>query len=253
MKKKLSTSLKIDATVAEILDILSTIAEKARIPFFVVGATARDMFFESRRATIAQLDLGIQIATWKLYDELMSNLFKTGYFNKTETSHRIIYKKYEYPVDIVPFGLISESDGNIIWPDNNKMSILGFEESFQNCYEIEISKSKFISVSSPVGLFIMKLISWSENSDRSENNAQDIDLILSNYHSILDNSSRVFDELSDLLIKFEYDIQRSGCALLGKDTLLVLQQTTTFNVIKKIIDYSTNESTISKLGKRNDE
>jgi predicted nucleotidyltransferase len=245
MKKKLTDlSARIDPETAEILAIISHSAERNNIPFFMVGATARDLFFKSRRATI-DLDLGIQIATWQLYDTLFEELVKTGHFRKSGTVHRLHFIKsdFEFPVDIVPFGCISEANGIISWPDKKQMSILGFEEAYQDSYTVKIGESieKTIQIASPVGLVIMKLIAWSESTDRAEKDAQDLELMFSDYHAIFDNSERMFD-YPEIMNVTGFDLQRSGTVLLGKDAASILKENETGKVIRSIIGNELNTS-----------
>jgi predicted nucleotidyltransferase len=119
IKRSLDLLDKIEPSRAEILDLISSIAKEMNIPFFIVGATARDIFFELihsikiRRATL-DLDLGIHIGAWDSYYSLMKRLIETGQFAKSDLQHRIYYIKNRYPVDIVPFGGISGEKGVII-------------------------------------------------------------------------------------------------------------------------------------------
>lgn len=244
MKKNLlDLSDKLDAVAVEIIESISTVADANSISFFIIGATARNLFFDSRRTTI-DIDFGIHIATWKMYDKIIGELIRTGHFIKSNQVHRIFYKENKYPIDIVPFGRISKSDGTISWPDKD-MSTLGFDEAYHDSYEIKINPTTdtVIRVASPVGLTVMKLISWSESIDRSEKDAQDLDLILSGYFSILTNSERVF-EYPDIMNSAEFDLQRSGTILLGKDVSTLLKKNETGKVIQSIMK---TESQITKL------
>ncbi len=245
MKKNFLNLLnKIDSITAEILDIIISFTEKNKAPFFIVGATARDLYFESKRATI-DLDIGIHLTAWESYHKILNGLLETGKFKKSEVLHRIYYIRDDYPVDIVPFGGISEKDGTITWPDENKMSIIGFEEAYQDCYEARISEGKIMKVASPVGLVIMKLISWSESSYRAQKDAEDLDLIFSEYCSLPNNIDRIY-EYPEILELVDFDLQRSGIVLLGKDTTTILKNDTR-KVIHDIIEKETNDSSGCKL------
>lgn len=70
MKKKfVNLSNKLDAVAVEIIEIITTVASTKDNPPFIVGATARDLFFNSIRATM-DLDLGIHIASWEMYETI---------------------------------------------------------------------------------------------------------------------------------------------------------------------------------------
>lgn len=104
-----------------------------------------------------------------MYETIISELLQSGHFKTSSKAHRILYEKLDYPVDIVPFGGVSDKMGTISWPDR-EMSILGFEEAYRDSFEIIIGSStgKTIRVASPVGLVIMKFVSWSESIDRAQ-------------------------------------------------------------------------------------
>ncbi|MGE5670576.1 MAG: hypothetical protein ACM31E_03975 [Fibrobacterota bacterium] len=248
MIKNLSELLnRINPDLVEILSKISSIAEQYNISFFVVGATARDIYFTSSRATI-DLDVGIQLASWQSYNDLIDALIKTDLFTKSDIQHRLIYVKYNYPLDIVPFGLISNADGTITWPGDKEMSVLGFKEAYEHCYHLtsEDSSNLTIRFASPPGLTAMKIISWSDSIARSQKDAQDLSLMFSEYHSILNNHDRLYETHPEILEVTDFDIVRSGTILLGKDTAAILNSET-LTKVKSIIDFEVGNATTCKL------
>ena len=252
-KKFLDLSGRIDPLLAEILHLISDISVQNGIQFFIVGATARDIFFEllhkikSRRATL-DLDLGIHIAAWSSYESLLKKLTESGHFRRSNIPHRLHYYKEEYPVDIVPFGEISKADGTITWPDKERMSTLGFMDAFNDCYQVKFTENSNITVpvASPAGLIIMKLISWSENKNRAEKDAQDLELIFSHYHNLFENTARLFD-YPEILESVQFNVQRAGTVLSGKDTSVILKDENAKNVISKVLSNETRENITSQL------
>ena len=86
------------------------------------------------------------------------------------------------------------------------MSVTGFRECFQHAVQVKISdKPKLtINVVNLVGLAILKLISWDENSVRRQKDASDLIFIIKNY---LDagNLERLFEEAPDIVDSGDYD------------------------------------------------
>jgi len=145
-KKLFDISGKIDEHRLEIITLIKKACDSLDIPFFIVGATARDIILEYiysikiYRAT-NDIDFGIRIEDWDKYNALITALLKDSRFSKDERiEHRLVYDEV-YPVDIIPFGKITSSDGTFIWPkDKNEFTVLGFEEAYNNSDLVRMRK-----------------------------------------------------------------------------------------------------------------
>lgn len=77
------------------------VADSLRIPFFVVGASARDFILEhhynikSPEATL-DVDIGVEVADWDKFDELSKVLLATGNFSKEREKQKICLREYPY-------------------------------------------------------------------------------------------------------------------------------------------------------------
>ena len=66
---------KIDRQTVEVLSIVTKVADSLSIPFFVVGASARDFILkhcygiEPPRMT-RDIDLGVEVASWEQFNQL---------------------------------------------------------------------------------------------------------------------------------------------------------------------------------------
>lgn len=223
-KNLLNLSEKIDPLRIEIIEIISRIAQKADIPFFIVGATARDVILtngydiQTTRATV-DIDLGIRVSEWNQFELLKKILIETGKFELSNKPHRLIYQQV-IPVDIIPFGSIASLDRSISWPPENEivMSTIGFEDAYEQSITIKIKEDSdlFVKFASLNGIVTMKLISWNDNASRRKKDAADILLIIENY---LDagNIERLYDEEVDLIDVDDFDYVIAGARLLGRD------------------------------------
>jgi len=90
-KKLLDLSGKIDELIP-IIGEITQVADSLGIPFFVIGAAARDLILKhgyglgSSRATI-DLDLAIQVENWEKYNILSAVLLETGPFSEDRSPH----------------------------------------------------------------------------------------------------------------------------------------------------------------------
>ncbi len=160
---------KIDPLLSEVLSLVSREAAKLDIPFFIVGAMARDIVLEhcyklpARRST-RDLDIGVEVAGWEEYRRLSQALISTGKFEETSEQYILMYG--DFKVDIVPFGGVSPDQETISWPPEHAvvMNILGFKEAYDTSLLIRIHDAPALEVRVPTvaGMALMKIISWND-------------------------------------------------------------------------------------------
>jgi predicted nucleotidyltransferase len=238
-------SNKVEAFIVEALESILKVAEALDIPFFVVGATARDVILvyafgiKPTRAT-KDVDIGVQVKDWRQFNRLSEELLGSRQFTKGKSAQRFYYKG-KLRIDIVPFGGIDEPHHEISWPPEHEfeMSTLGFAESYESAVTIKLRKDPILEVkfATPCGLAALKIISWNDRKAERERDAQDLELIMRNYVDA-GNFDRVFESEVDLLdmVNFEY----VGARLLGRDLAVFLNQTTKDKILL-ILDQETGE------------
>jgi predicted nucleotidyltransferase len=220
----LDLSGKISELTITILHNINRVATKLNLPFFVIGATSRDIILqlahdiETARATV-DIDIGVMVSGWDHFVKLKNELVKSKKFKPSRQMQRLEYDD-NYPVDIIPFGAIEDNDNTISWPPDgaNKMNMAGFQESYQHSISVKLQSSPelVVKVVSLEGLTILKLISWDDNIDRRIKDAADLLLIMGNY---LDagNTDRLFEEGLDLVEENGFDYEISSARFLGRN------------------------------------
>ena len=235
----LNLSGKIDKVAVSALGRIHQISSSMKIPFFIVGATARDILLEvhygigSKRATL-DIDIAVFIENWEQFNHLKDELIGIKRFTPTKDIHRLLFQK-RLPVDIVPFGGVAEKGDLVEWPPDGsiKMSVTGFRECFQHAIQVKISDKPKLSVKvvSLAGLVILKLVSWDDNSARRQKDASDLDFIIRNY---LDsgNLERLFEEEPDIVDSSGYDYEVGSARFLGRDISKIAYASTTDRLIE---------------------
>jgi predicted nucleotidyltransferase len=229
----LDLSGKIDSALVEVLDAVAEVASAKGIPYFVVGATARDVVLshgygiESKRATV-DIDLGVEVAEWEEFSALKGELIATGRFEPTKATQRLIYR-HALPIDIVPFGPLEHANKEITWPPDHsvRMNVLGFEDAFRSAKLVRLRSDPVLDVpfATPAGLAVLKVISWSERTPQGDKDAGDLLFLMRNY---LDagNQERMAEEHPDLLAVDGFDYELSGARLLGRDMTKIMSPET---------------------------
>jgi predicted nucleotidyltransferase len=215
---------KIDEQTVAILTEIGTVARDLTLPFFIVGATARDILLQHAfeihvmRATV-DIDVGVFVSDWSQFEALKQALLNTGKFNSSRQTQRLMYED-EFPVDIVPFGGIAAPDGSISWPPGYdiEMSVVGFRECFEHAISVKVSANPalIVKVVNLAGLAIMKIVSWDDSTERRGKDAADLFVIMKNYIEA-GQLERFFEEEGDILAAEKSDYDRASARFLGRE------------------------------------
>ncbi|MCE9679187.1 nucleotidyl transferase AbiEii/AbiGii toxin family protein [Shewanella sp. AS1] len=224
-----------------VLKLIVETTQKTGTPFFVAGATARDLvlfhvFGRDPGRQTRDIDTGILLPNWDVFKEVKKALIQTGLTEANNNAHRLIHSS-GLPVDIIPFGTIADENGEIQWPPEHQitMSVAGFQEAYDASLLVDIGDGIIIKVASLAGLTLLKLIAWQERADMNDKDATDFLTILLEYqHLQLDRLWEDFIPAEAL----EYDLERQAAFLLGYDLNGILSQadssTHTINQIKLV-------------------
>lgn len=229
-------SQKIDPATVEVLRTVSRICTDLGVPWVVVGATARDLVLHHgygakvKRAT-HDIDFAIEVANWETFERIKQQLVDQG-FNESKSQHRM-YGPNDETVDLIPFGQI-ENEGSIIeWPPKGEvaMNVLGFSEACDYAEKVIIcdESNLIIPVATPVGLVLLKLISWTDRSpDIRRKDATDIKYILENYEIIPSVTDEVYDQHNtEVMERYGWDLTLASAQLLGKHARRIATEDTT--------------------------
>ncbi|MHB1254517.1 MAG: nucleotidyl transferase AbiEii/AbiGii toxin family protein [Candidatus Humimicrobiaceae bacterium] len=226
---------------------IKKVADSLKIPFFIVGAFARDIILEyfynikAPRMTM-DIDLGISVSDWSQFDRLIYNLELFGKFKKSEEKHRIIYE--DIFIDIIPFGSISNQNEKISWPPENEvvMSVLGFNEVYINSTLVRIQNNPRLEVKIPTlpGLAILKLLAWKDGFPNRPKDAEDLLFIMNKYEFTGIENTLYHSELQ-LLQNEDFDNQIAGIVLLGKEMSKICTNKT-IGYLSKIIEQETSNN-----------
>jgi predicted nucleotidyltransferase len=200
------------------------------IPFFVIGAFARDLILNMyyglavQRAT-EDIDCGIQVKSWDQFEQLKASLIRTGLFTQDERQQQRLKYQDRLKIDIAPFGAI-EKEGKIFWPgEETTMITLGFDEAYKDTLTVRLADDVEIRICSLAGLALMKLIAWNDRRFQYRKDAEDFGLLMLNY---LDagNSQRVIGEGAEYadLLDDNFDYNLASARVLGRDVGKLLSE-----------------------------
>jgi predicted nucleotidyltransferase len=215
-------------SLAELVGDFRSVAPDIKI--LLVGALARDLLFfyphgiRAGRAT-EDVDLAVAVPDWKDFERLRESLLASGSFSPdVKVAHRLLHRR-RMEVDLIPFGGVELPNGTIAWPPagDTVMGVLGFQEALASSISVLLPLGQQVAVVSLPMLAVLKVLAWSERRTREPGkDASDIMLILGKY---LDagQAERLYSEADHLLSAANFDYERAGSWLVGKDALTLLR------------------------------
>jgi predicted nucleotidyltransferase len=226
--------------------VLRDVAEAAvalGIPFFVVGAFARDLILELhyglpvQRAT-NDIDFGLQVNSWEEFAQLKTTLIQIQAYRADPHQPQRLHSSTGEIIDIVPFGGVEDATTRtILWPPECviEMNAFGFAEAYQQSLRVHLATDLEVQVSSLAGLALMKLIAWKQR--RQTKDAKDLQLILTRYLQA-GNLDRLYsDAHADLLAEEQFiSLDLAGARLLGRDIAALLSDVSKQEVLKIMAD-----------------
>jgi predicted nucleotidyltransferase len=245
-RKSYDISGKIDKYPLEIIESIKTASDKLNIPFFILGATARDIILEyvySKRVfrVTNDIDIGVSVNSWDKFDAMMSLLVEGNKFSRDKKiEHRLLFND-TYPVNILPFGKIASESGAFKWPkEQNEFTVIGFDEAYASSDLVKVKSNPDLTVkfASPHSLVVLKIISWNERYPERSTDATDIILLIESYLEA-GNQERLYNEEADL-VNENFDFTFTGARLLGRDIARVFNNKT-LNYVLNILDDEIND------------
>ena len=216
-------SNELDEYTVTFYENIEAVATELGLQFMIVGATARDLILEStynirpHRATV-DIDLGVSLTNWEQFELLKGALVATGKFNKTGSPHTLEYEN-THPIDIVPFGDISNEE-TISWPPDHciLMNVAGFREAYDSSISIKLRQEPLleIKIASLASLVVLKLLAWKDRGTSDDRDAKDIATIIYNYGTPV-NEDRLWKDEYGLMEEEDNIIEHAGARLLGRD------------------------------------
>jgi predicted nucleotidyltransferase len=193
---------------------------KFGIDFYLVGATARDVWMKGfydlppKRAT-SDIDIGIMIRDSSDFDELKSYLIEKEGFVSSKGNEFVLIWKDKSQVDLIPFGdLEREGIVTVKGTGFTSMNVEGFKEVYEQASEEIISEGQRFKVCTLPGIVILKLIAWDDRPEVRRDDIDDIAEIIKDYFHL--NDEVIFEQHSDLFAD-DIELDKVASQFLGRE------------------------------------
>ena len=255
MTTSLDVSEKLPKGLVEVYSQIHGIAAELSVPLLIVGATARDIILvHGYNAAIERgtkdVDFGIEVQNWEHYEVLRTALIEAGFTPHSKKAHQLNTTDSDglpWEIDLIPFGGVSDDNDQIAWPPKQDfvMSVLGFDEVYQNAWNVTLIKSPEISVkvASPAGILLLKLIAWTERGREYQGkDAIDIYYVIKHYSKIPAVVDALYEQ--DYMDTQDYDIMNATAMLLADEVAAIAQEKTMEYIKQSLLN---SESVMDRL------
>lgn len=216
------------AVLGSLARLLSAVRRAADdTPLLLVGAAARDILLvhahgiAMQRAT-EDTDLALAVRDWEAFLRVREALLASGTFTTEGPAHRLWFG--DQRLDIMPFGGVERPDRSIAWPPEGVevMNVRGLTEALSTAVVVRLPGGVSIDVACLPALALLKIWAWEDRKYTTPGkDASDLWMFL-RHHAEAGNEDRLYDEESDGLASFAFDLEKAGAWLLGKDARDVL-------------------------------
>jgi predicted nucleotidyltransferase len=197
-------------------------------PFLLIGAAARDLLLvyaggiAAQRAT-EDTDVALAVRSWEEFMRLRAALVATEGCMAGGPLHQLWLG--DQRLDIVPFGGVERSDRSIAWPTEGAgvMNVSGLSEALATAIAVRLPGGVVANVASLPALAALKLWAWADRKYSTPGkDASDIWMLLRHYADA-GNQDRLYGPEGEIgLAAFEFDLDKAGAWLLGRDARAVL-------------------------------
>jgi predicted nucleotidyltransferase len=253
MSYQISSDRFAEPWLKELLEVVAVYFRQTNTDFYVIGAVARDIVLggihhrRPHRLT-RDLDIAIMVPDWNIFEQIATDLCAMADFKKDGKQKQRFFYKDGFILDIVPFGEIAQYDKTIYWPPEATvaMSVIGYREVAKRALSVTIDEKYTLLVASLPGIFILKLIAWKDRHLSNTKDAEDITLLIDEYHDI--NMERATEEHADIYEEKDFTTFSAGATLLARDIRTILtNKDDVLREITTIIEKEVNLSESSKL------
>jgi predicted nucleotidyltransferase len=206
---------------ASALAAIDSACKGVGVPFFLVGALARDILLHHLRGVARSprltldVDVAVAVESWDHFEELRQELLNDYDFETSKMPHRLLAPG-PIVVDLVPFGAVEDDRHYITLPpdDSFELSVVGFREALEMTETILLDGTDIRVI--PLSAFgPLKLLAWSERRLQTTRDAEDFCFVLTSFWEA--ETERMLEDHVDLFEAEDGDNDFIGARAYGRE------------------------------------
>lgn len=199
-------------------------ATRARVPWMMVGATARVFLLEKVYGwpggiATEDTDFAVLVENWDHYDRLCGRLVSEGGMTATHDPPKRLTAFGGLLVDLLPYGGVEEDGRRVFWPPDRDslMTVRGFPGAMKAALTVRVNDDLDVRVASPAGLCALKLFAWEErHTQHIGRDAKDIAYLLRNAERLYP-AEILHERFAKTVEASDYDIELAAISVFAAD------------------------------------
>lgn len=233
MKNTFTLTNPIFSATETLLSQINRICTAQAIPFFIAGATAREILLHhvhgrSMGRRTRDIDIAVFVDNWSMFEALKNGFLAEGALAVRDNAHRMLVNGIE--LDIIPFGGVAEGN-QIAWPPEREiiMAVDGFADVFSHTVMVQLDNGKKLPFCSLPGLALLKLFAWRDRGHGTNKDASDLYKLIREYGAV--ENERIYESPVEGE-KLDWDPVRMGAVLLGNDVAIISDQSSLSTLLR---------------------
>lgn len=232
-----------DESLKSILTNVVSVCKELQIEYFVLGATARNIWFAAgneKPETTKDVDFALYVAHPDDYINLKHRLIYEYNYVKSTVNEYCLITPQGRQVDLLPFSETKRQNLKILDAVGiATMNFDGFKEAYKFGVQQTIIDSEIYNVCSIPAIVVLKLIAFDDRPEHRIKDVKDINSICNHYHNIED--SFIWSEYSDLYSD-NLSHQEVAMIALGREMKKIINSNKNLQLrIIEILDNALNE------------
>ncbi|MBT9484503.1 nucleotidyl transferase AbiEii/AbiGii toxin family protein [Sediminibacterium sp.] len=185
----------------EVFDALEEAFVNTGIDFFLIGAQARDHWYQKGGKTSREtrdVDFAVLVGSQEEYNQVRHYLYEHKSYQGTKDNSFVMITPGGIQVDILPFGEIEIDEAVVMAGEGlNSIKVNGFMEVYKTgTYSIELGEGRIFKVATLPAIILLKFVAYDDRPEKRMKDAGDIANIIDNFFEL--QSDHIYDHHADI-------------------------------------------------------
>jgi predicted nucleotidyltransferase len=226
----------------EVFDALEEAFVNTGIDYFLIGAQARDHWYQKGGKTSRQtrdVDIAVLVGSQEEYNQVRHYLEEHKSYQGTKDNSFVMITPGRIQVDILPFGEIEIDDAVVMAGEGlTSIKVNGFMEVYKTgTHSIELGEGRIFKVATLPAIILLKFVAYDDRPEKRMKDAGDIANIIDNFFEL--QSDHIYENHADIFTAAvdNMEMEEISAIAIGKEINSIIANNNSLKVrILSILD-----------------